>query len=1038
MKRLVISMSIALLLAPFGLVRTFAGARGQPARALHDAVLSGDIGLVRSVISGGADVNAKDEAGFTPLFRAAGKGQTEIAEVLITGGASVNATDQYGNTPLHFAAVQGHYAVCKVLLARGADPGAKNLTGGTALAMARAGGHNQIVGLLSGGAGGGTFARAGSATGVLQSKAPATDYVAELNRLGIAGRPESDNAAPYIQKAIEFNNQMPGALSQFRWRRPKELSAQEQALLRQWVQGNSRAFEQLQLASQKPYCWFKYSAETLQTDMGRLATIRRLAFALEARAMLRAEEGNIGGALNDLAVLYKTGALTVAGPKSLVEKLVGIAVKAVAVKAAFSIIDEKTLDVGSLKNMQSQLEGLLAADEQRFDLRGEKLVTQHMVETNPAGQVFRGHVESAFARFDATVRKTARELRSEKTDLAQDENPLVRQTGPGIAGTVEGEYRSRAGTQALVTTLAALRYKAERGAYPATLQPLVSAGYLKQVPPDPYTDKPLVYQQTGRTFKLYSFGADFDDDGGIAGKGEDGRDKNWADNGDTVFWPVEGQATADAQRLAGRPAGPPRRTNSAATDRLHRAVLPGDIKQVESAIANDADINGKDRRSWTPLHAAVFNRQKKIAELLVAQGADVNAKDNRGYTPLHLAAMKGVSDVIDLILGKGADVNATDQTGQTPLCLAAQYGHRDVVKALIAKGADVNAQTRNDNALSLARKNRRNDIVELLLEHGAKEPVVTPIGDRLYGGEEGLDEPTVYAGPQQQGRLQTGAVTESTTQVDIANILADPNEIKARIKTFEGLDKAIAQVDRRSRLEIGEWLQRRVDNRVKLAKSVELQIRAEITCVRKVAVEEKAEKTTAAINGLLADRQTRFRTLIKAMEEELKAQRPIRGRGSRGGRYGGRYSGARGRYAQDGRAGGGIYGGQAEGRGGYVGAGTGSMGVGRAPAGYGGAGTKEIPVSEWMQAGPDNRTNLVKAVQDQVQAELTPIRQVAVEEEAEKTTAAIDGVLLSRQVRLDQLLTKMGGGPAGLPGRYPGAAGSTTEQGAYPPRPRRR
>lgn len=71
--------------------------------------------------------------------------------------------------------------------------------------------------------------------------------------------------------------------------------------------------------------------------------------------------------------------------------------------------------------------------------------------------------------------------------------------------------------------------------------------------------------------------------------------------------------------------------------------------------------------------------------------------------------------------------------------------------------------------------------------------------------------------------------------------------------------------------------------------------------------------------------------------------------------------------------------------------------------------------------------------------------QVAVEEEAEKTTAAIDGLLLRRQVRLDQLIIEMGDGPAGLPGaggRYPqagyGTAGSTTGQGGYPPRPRRR
>jgi hypothetical protein len=74
-----------------------------------------------------------------------------------------------------------------------------------------------------------------------ESDTPKTDYVAELNKLGIAGRPESDNAAPYYQKAIEFYVKEPDGLQVSPRSWPKELPAQEQALLRRWVQDNNRA-----------------------------------------------------------------------------------------------------------------------------------------------------------------------------------------------------------------------------------------------------------------------------------------------------------------------------------------------------------------------------------------------------------------------------------------------------------------------------------------------------------------------------------------------------------------------------------------------------------------------------------------------------------------------------------------------------------------------------------------------------------------------------------------------------------------------------
>ena len=59
-----------------------------------------------ALIKAGADVNAKEKYGGTPLYLAACFGHTEIALALIKAGADINAKEEYGGTPLHWACSQ--------------------------------------------------------------------------------------------------------------------------------------------------------------------------------------------------------------------------------------------------------------------------------------------------------------------------------------------------------------------------------------------------------------------------------------------------------------------------------------------------------------------------------------------------------------------------------------------------------------------------------------------------------------------------------------------------------------------------------------------------------------------------------------------------------------------------------------------------------------------------------------------------------------------------------------------------------------------
>ena len=70
---------------------------------MHDAAWYDHKEIAELLIAEGADVNAKDDNGRTPLMDAARKGNKEIVELLIAEGADVNAWTADGGTPLDWA-----------------------------------------------------------------------------------------------------------------------------------------------------------------------------------------------------------------------------------------------------------------------------------------------------------------------------------------------------------------------------------------------------------------------------------------------------------------------------------------------------------------------------------------------------------------------------------------------------------------------------------------------------------------------------------------------------------------------------------------------------------------------------------------------------------------------------------------------------------------------------------------------------------------------------------------------------------------------
>ncbi len=367
----------------------------------------------------------------------------------------------------------------------------------------------------------------------IEAEIPTSKFVSELNEIAVAGRPESDNAAPYYQKAIELYVKEPDTINGKTRSLPDELTAQEQKLSRKWVQDNSRALEQLQLGSNKLYCWFAKTGQKIDVNPN-LQQIIELAFVLQARILLPPENSNINSVINDIDTLYKFGAHIASGPKLTEEKLVGIAVKGLAIRAGFNILDRKMLDTASMKILEDKFKQLAADYNETFDIRGDKINMREEIEADPSYDFYRTYLNSALEYSDKIAAMTPWKIHTNKANLTSTKNPLIEILYPAITRSIEIEYSSRVETQALITTLAILRYNSDKNEYPANLSELISAGYLNEPPKDPFSDKSLVYRKEQEGFILYSFGGDYDDDGGLRSKwglGEEG--------GDQVFWPVK-------------------------------------------------------------------------------------------------------------------------------------------------------------------------------------------------------------------------------------------------------------------------------------------------------------------------------------------------------------------------------------------------------------------------------------------------------------------------------------------------------------------
>jgi len=394
------------------------------------------------------------------------------------------------------------------------------------------------------------------------------DYVAQYNEITkpIDFTPEN-NAADYYLKAAGLYKEQPRELFNseviYKWEDGRltidELPSETINQLEDWVESNKPAFEQVKLALQKPYFWFKKESDngsTMNITYIEISSMKNIAEALLYSAKLKVSKKDFISAADDIIESYRIGQHLCRDNFSRIEQYAGISTKNEATKTMMGILTHSNPKLEQLEYFQDLFQNTIDNDKYIPSTSTEKVFQYDVIQriylnwvwgiNKPSFRVLHGivclcgdnnflwvqafvgpsqskviyQIDRIFDLYEQLRDKTPWQIQHQYIEqldeikAINESNFFMEMFGCPFGRLFFVSQETKTQTEALITVLAILRFKADNNRLPETLDELVSVGYIKKLPQDPYSENILVYKLVDEDFKLYSVGGDFEDNNG--------------------------------------------------------------------------------------------------------------------------------------------------------------------------------------------------------------------------------------------------------------------------------------------------------------------------------------------------------------------------------------------------------------------------------------------------------------------------------------------------------------------------------------------
>jgi ankyrin repeat protein len=675
---------------------------------LGEAVSTGNVELVKLLLTRGARVDTPYGQGVTALVSISSSDKVGVARALLAGGANVNFQGGISmETALHRAARQGQVPMMRTLMKAGADPNLCSVSQTTPLATAAAAGKEEIIDeFLRAGRRVDLEGRCGERETALMravaSKHPkivsklleAGADPASVNSQGrtplslALGYQQDQSALEIIQHLVEADPHARQAAleSATLYWRPKVIKA---------IVENGGSIENL--SGQALLFW---SVSTGQIPLAETAIARGAGVhGADSRGYTVLERAVEEGQTEMVLWVLDRGA-SLGGSSSNYHPPLWL-----AATRGHTEIAEILLNAGAKPNSPNTRHNTALLEAARHcDLETTLLLLRHHADVSRQNNSKETPLVHACACSDPSLARVLLQAGADANSGAIDKKNSI---------YIAAETRNYTLVELLLEHGADPTVPDEDGQTAALLAAVAGNEGLAGAIEPPRLPISRRTEHAGTKALMLAIYADQGDTiGRLFKAGVSPNAVRW--RGDTALWVAVNLRKLKAVEALINAGADVNRTSSGLTILMHAANRPAPDRWALSEADYDASVIEFKKHRPLKRREPV---QGTIIERLVQAGAKIDARDRNGTTPLLVAVTFGSVDAVKTLLDLGANPNIKRAYRETALHWAIKRGDIEIVRALLTAGADPHVKNRGDQSpLTIAKNEGHQQIVELLCD----------------------------------------------------------------------------------------------------------------------------------------------------------------------------------------------------------------------------------------------------------------------------------------------------------------------------------